>query len=180
MENPEKPKRPLFTGNGDKGTTRDLFGCKIPKEGILVELFVKMDFLQAAIDKLIFSNSTNPEDKEILEDVQEKLWQSYAMIQDPENKRKFTVHPIEESDLTKVENYILASKKYTPDGFIRFKTLLGQELNDCRIRAREVEIFLHRYLKSENKQIKEVVMAYFNRLSSFFFAMALRSEFGKQ
>ena len=174
----EESKPPLFTGNGDKGATRDIFGCKIPKEGILTELFVKLDFLQAAIDRLIFDNLANQRDKEILEEVQKKLWQSYAMIQDPENKRGYITSPIKEKDLEEVENYILDSQKYAPNYFIRFKTLKGQEVNECRIRAREVEIFLHRYLKSENKEIKEIVSSYFNRLSSFFFAMALKKEFG--
>lgn len=177
MDEDNVRRAPLFTGRGDSGVTSDIFGCKIPKGGLLAELFVKMDFLQAAIDEMIFDSSVIQEDRDILEKVQKNLWQSYAMIQDPENKRGFVTSPVNEDDLKSVENYINESQKYSPRGFIRFKTSKGQHLNYCRVCARNLEISLHRFLEKEQKEIDKVLLAYFNRLSSFFFAMALRKEF---
>lgn len=180
----EKPPKihPLYTGAGDTGFTKDLFLNKIKKSSLLPELFVKMDRMQADIDRAIvlLENYENQTEKEFLESIQKRIWQTYAMIQDPENRLKYTTSPITDQDLREIEDYVKASEKFSSNSFIRFHNEKSQILNDCRVSVRDAEISLHRYLENpENtgKSVSEVVPAFFNRLSSLFYAMALKMEF---
>lgn len=181
-ENPENtPEKihPLYTGAGDSGTTKDLFLCRIPKSGFLTELFVKMDRLQADIDKAI-NIIRDLEERELLEFIQKKLWQTYPMIQDPENKLSHTVSPVTEEDLEKLQTYIKACEKFSSNSFVRFHNDKSIMLNDCRVSTRDAEISFHRFLESsenQNGEVSQVVSKFFNRLSSLFFAMALKMEF---
>jgi len=175
-------KHPLYTGAGDTGFTKDLFLNKIKKSSLLPELFVKMDRMQADIDRAIvlLENYENQTEKEFLESIQKRIWQTYAMIQDPENRLKYTTSPITDQDLREIEDYVKASEKFSSNAFIRFHNEKSQMLNDCRVSVRDAEISLHRYLENpENttKGVPEVVPAFFNRLSSLFYAMALKMEF---
>jgi cob(I)alamin adenosyltransferase len=171
-KDPSSKKPPIYTGNGDKGFTKNILGEKIPKNSVMIETVGKMDSLQAAIDRAILDSSKNQEDKEILEWVQERIWQSYTNIQDPKHKR----HPpkIISSDLQKLEQFTKAIEKDIPRVFIRFKTGRGINLNECRVRCREVERSLSRLL-TQNK-LDEITFAFYNRLSSFFYAMCLKVE----
>ncbi len=175
----ENKIHPLYTGAGDSGMTKDLFLCRIPKSGFLTELFLKMDRLQADIDKAI-NLIHNLEERELLESIQKKLWQTYPMIQDPENKLHHTVSPITEQDLEKLQAYIKACERFSSNSFVRFHNDKSIALNDCRISTRDAEISLHRFLESsenQNGEISSIVSKFFNRLSSLFFAMALKMEF---
>ena len=62
---------------------------------------------------------------------------------------------------------------------MRFRGEKSLMLNDCRVAVRDAEISLHRFLESPEKknEIDKIIPAFFNRLSSLFFAMALRKEF---
>jgi len=177
-ETPDKI-HPLYTGAGDRGTTKDLFLCRIPKSGFLVELFAKMDRLQADIDKAI-NIIHDFEERQLLEFLQQKLWQTYPMIQDPENKLKHAQSPITEQDLEKLQSYIKSCEKFSSNSFVRFHNEKSIILNDCRISTRDAEISLHRFLESsenQNSEISPIISQFFNRLSSLFFAMALKMEF---
>lgn len=182
----EKPEKihPLYTGSGDTGFTKDLFLNKIRKSSLLPELFVKMDRMQADIDKAItLLEYENHTEKEFLEVIQKRIWQTYAMIQDPENKLKYITSPITDQDIREIEDYIKNSEKFSSNSFLRFHNEKSQMLNDCRVSVRDAEISLHRYLEHpENvsksvSEISSVIPAFFNRLSSLFFAMALKMEF---
>ncbi len=180
-ETPEKI-HPLYTGAGDTGFTKDLFLNKIRKSGLLPELFIKMDRLQAEVDKaiILLSGDENPTEKELLEFLQKKLWQTYAMIQDPENRLKYITSPITDQDVREIEDYVKGSEKFSSNAFIRFTNEKSIMLNDCRVSVRDAEISLHRYLENPenvNKNISEIIPAFFNRLSSLFYAMALKMEF---
>ncbi len=175
----ESKIHPLYTGAGDNGTTKDIFLCRIPKSGFLVELFIKMDRLQADIDKAI-NLIPDLEERELLEFLQKKLWQTYPMIQDPENKLQHTRSPITEQDLERLQGYIKSCEKFSSNSFVRFHNEKSIILNDCRISTRDAEISLHRFLESsenQNAEISPIISSFFNRLSSLFFAMALKMEF---
>lgn len=178
------PKKihPLYTGAGDAGTTKDIFLCKIKKSGLLTELFVKMDRMQADIDRAIvlLENHENRMEKEFLEFIQKRIWQTYPMIQDPENKLGYIKSPITDQDIREIEDYVKSSEKFSSNSFVRFHNEKSQMLNDCRVSMRDAEISLHRYMENPenlNKNILEIVPAFFNRLSSLFYAMALKMEF---
>lgn len=182
MDKENHEKTPLFTGKGDEGDTKDLFGRKIPKSGLLTELFVKIDYLQAGIDKIIFNYPLNEKEKTLLKKVQKKIRQSYLMIQDPNNKKEISNSFIKKEDLIELEEYINSFQKYSknnPKSFIRFKTQKEQDLNYCRISSRDAEISLNRFFESknqENKEIDKLLLSYFNRLSSLFFVIALKEK----
>lgn len=159
---------PIFTKRGDQGYTSDIISNRVPKDSPLIRLFGKIDSLQSAVDFAILHSG---EEREILNYIQEKLWQSYPAIQ---SSNKNVKSPISALDLRKLESYILESLENVPKYFVRFHNIESVALNECRVRCREVESYLTPFLRK--KKVEPVFYAYFNRLSSFFYALSLKKE----
>lgn len=165
----------IYTFTGDEGFTKTLKGDTVPKDNCLIEVHGDIDSLQAMIDKLIayarFSELLT-EQKPMLLRVQVLLWQlggefSQGRIGGLVNQ------PIEESDVEDLENSI-DSFDLDLDGFQRFKHLIAIDINETRVRTRKLERTLTNYLREA--RIRSVVYKYINRLSDYFFALAVKIQ----
>ena len=158
-----------YTKKGDEGFTSDYGGEKIRKDDILVSAVGKVDFLQSAIDLAILHSEGR--DKEMLEKVQKKLWQiSGELFNCPGD---CLIWPVKEEDIDEMEGFI-DSIGEPPNKFVRFNTTESIELNECRVRCRELETIFARIL--QDKKIRPEVYRYINRLSSLFFMMAFKKS----
>lgn len=149
-----------YTKAGDLGFTKDFSGKELSKDSLLVVVEGKIDSLQSVIDLAVLEDE---KDKEILEEVQEKLSLIAGRI------CKASEYYLTEEDLKKIESFI-DSLGEPPKEFIRFRNKRAIVLNECRVRCRELESHIVKLLKSQKQE--ESILAYVNRLSSLFFMMA--------
>ncbi len=159
--------RKAYTKKGDDGYTTDFSGKKIPKDDIKIVVSGKIDSLQSAIDVVLLN--AKGDHKIFLEGVQKKLWQAAGEIACAD--KSCIKWPITEDDVYEIERFtdLLGEP---PKKFIRFNTERAISYNECRIRCRELEIYLVKLLRK--KQIRPIVSPYINRLSSAFFMMAYK------
>jgi cob(I)alamin adenosyltransferase len=159
--------RKAYSKAGDQGYTKDYSGKKLAKDDLVIVVGGKIDSLQSCIDMAILQEKGK--NKEILELVQRKMWQTAGEISCADEK--CVIDPVTQKDLDDLEDFI-DSFGEPPQKFIRFNTHEAILLNECRIRARELETFLVKLLR--RKKIRPEVYAYLNRLSSLFFIIAYK------
>ena len=103
--------------------------------------------------------------------MQKKLWQVSGELFNCDGD--CLIWPVKEEDLKEMEEFI-ASLGETPKKFVRFDTIESIIFNECRVRCRELETHLVKFLKS--KKLRPVVYKYINRMSSLFFMMAYKKS----
>lgn len=165
----------IYTKTGDKGITKTLSGQTVPKNHCLIQINGELDSLQASIDKLIaFSKYSQvlSEQKELLKTIQMLLWQLGGEISQKQTGR-LVKRPIKEKDVKELEHNI---DSFALDlmGFQRFTNLVSVDVNETRVRTRSFERTLTNYL--EDAEIRYEVYQYINRLSDYFFALAVTVE----
>jgi len=158
-------EKKVYSGKGDAGSTVDFQGKRVGKDDLRIMALGKIDALQAVIDLTLLRAAGK--EKEILEQIQKKLWQTAGEISCA--SKECIIDPVQENDITTMERFI-DSLGEPPKKFIRFNTAESIALNECRIRCRELETYLVKLLKS--KKIRPVVYKYINRLSTLFFMAA--------
>ena len=153
-----------YTSKGDSGFTKDFAGKQILKDEVLVLANGKIDFLQAAIDMAVFLDSG--EHKEILQKVQQKLWQAAGEIANCPGDCLNA--PVTSEDLADLEKYV-DSLGEPPRKFVRFTNEKSIWFNECRVRCRELETLIVKLLR--NGSLRSEIYKYINRLSSLFFML---------
>ena len=165
----------IYTFAGDEGFTKTLKGDSVPKDNCLIEVHGDIDSLQAMIDKLVayskFSDVLTDQ-KTMLLRAQVLLWQlggefSQGKIGGLVNQ------PIDQTDVEDLEKSI-DSFDLDLDGFRRFKHLIAIDVNETRVRTRKLERTLTNYLREA--RIRSIVYRYINRLSDYFFALAVKIQ----
>ncbi len=165
----------IYTCTGDKGVTRSLSGEVLPKDNCLIEVSGDLDSLQASIDKLLaFSPYSKilADHSEVLKKIQVLLWQLGGEISS-RSVSPLVKRPISDEDLEELE-MLIDSFNLDLDGFQRFSNLAAIEVNESRVRTRKFERSLTSYLRESH--IKHVSYKFINRLSDFFFALAVAVE----
>ena len=165
----------IYTKFGDTGTTRTLSGDRVSKDDVLIEVNGDIDSLQVVLDKLIaFSLYSDIllNQKEILQRVQTLLWQLGGEISQSQ-VGGFVTNPISDDHVVELESQI-ESFELSLDGFQRFSNLAAIEVNEARVRTRRLERTLTQYLR--DRQIRDEVYRYINRLSDYFFALAVKVQ----
>ncbi len=158
-------EKKVYSGKGDAGYTVDFHGKKIGKDDPRIIVLGKIDALQAVLDVTLLK--AGGKKKEILENIQKKLWQTAGEISCA--SKECIIDPIQQKDVDAMEKFVDSCGK-PPSRFIRFNTIESIALNECRVRCRELETRMVALLKK--KQIRPVVYKYINRLSSLFYMMA--------
>jgi len=165
----------IYSFIGDDGFTRTLHGCTLSKDHCLIEVHGDIDALQSMIDKLIayakYSDSM-AEQKPLLSKVQLLLWQLGGELSQKKVGGLVT-KPIGESDVADLEKTI-DSFELDLHEFQRFNNLIAIDVNETRIRTRKLERTLTEYLKKS--KIRPEVYKYINRLSDYFFALAVKIQ----
>lgn len=179
MEEKKKPENPfeskIYTFKGDQGFTKTLDGHTVSKDDCLIEVHGDIDALQTMIDKLIAYarySDIMAQQKPLFSRMQTLLWQMGGELS--QKKTGGLVNqPLDESDIVDMER-IIDSFKLNLDSFQRFTNLIAIDVNETRVRTRKLERTLTNYLR--NQIIRPVVFKYINRLSDYFFALAVKVQ----
>ncbi len=158
----------IYTKIGDEGETITYNNLKIPKDSYIIDINGSIDSLQASLD---FCFVYNPKYREIIEEINKKLWQLGGEIS-LGGIGKQVNDPIIEADIKKIEQYI--DKFLFPRHFVRFTTPKSAHLNEARVRCRILERDLTPILRAG--LIRNEVYKYINRLSDLLFVMACKVE----
>lgn len=170
-------KSHLYTRTGDTGMTSLVGGQRVPKTHIRLEAYGTVDELNSHIGLLIATMSgkaTLSSDVQLLTDVQNLLFSIGSMLATDTSQRD--VRPgrfISPTDIEELEQAIDAAEEGLPGwrGFILpGGTLAASQAHICRTVCRRAERAIHR-LHTE-AEVDELLMAFVNRLSDYFFALA--------
>ncbi|MBU0471918.1 MAG: hypothetical protein KKF89_01680 [Nanoarchaeota archaeon] len=173
--NSNKTISKIYTFSGDEGFTSTLKGDSLSKDHCLIEVHGDIDALQAIIDKLIaYSNYSSilETQKTMLFRVQLLLWQLGGELSQ-RGVGGLVKQPIDNSDIIDLERTI-DSFDLKLDSFQRFTHLIAIDINETRVRTRKLERTLTHYLRAD--RIRSQVYKYINRLSDYFFALAVVIE----
>ena len=169
----------VYTKTGDKGTTALFGGTRVPKDHIRIESYGTVDELNSWIG-LIRDQEINTHYKEILIQVQDRLFTAGAILATPPDKEvlkngkpRLNIPKIIEGDIELLENEIDAMENDLPQ-MTHFVLPGGHStVSYCHIarcvcrRAERLSVHL-----SHNEPIDELVVKYLNRLSDYLFVLA--------
>ncbi|GEP50556.1 cobalamin adenosyltransferase [Flavobacterium noncentrifugens] len=169
----------VYTKTGDKGTTALFGGTRVPKDHIRIESYGTVDELNSHIG-LIRDQEINPHYKEILIEIQDRLFTAGAILATPPDKEilkngkpRLNIPKISENDIELLENEIDAMESELPQ-MTHFVLPGGHTtVSYCHIarcvcrRAERLSVHL-----AHNEPIDELVLKYLNRLSDYLFVLA--------
>ena len=162
-------KMRFYTRTGDSGFTSTMSGDRVPKDYCLIQLNGEIDELQTQIDKiesLLKTEKVFVDSIPHMERIQTLLWQLGGEV----SLGKELATPITTKDIDDLEKWI-EEFKLDVHGFQRFSKHVAIEANEARVRTRKLERTLTDYLRE--KKIRLEVYIYMNRLSAYFFALAV-------
>ena len=169
----------VYTKTGDKGTTALFGGTRVPKDHIRIESYGTVDELNSHIG-LIRDQEINTHYKEILIEIQDRLFTAGAILATPPDKEtlkngkpRLNIPKISENDIELLENEIDAMESDLPP-MTHFVLPGGHTtVSYCHIarcvcrRAERLSVHL-----GHNEPIDELVLKYLNRLSDYLFVLA--------
>ena len=146
----------ITTKRGDSGQT-DCGGKRVGKDDLLVETLGEIDELQAVLELI-------GGDKRVIKDLSMIMGELGSIDSRFKNQ---------DSRIRRFDREIEKSK-INLDKFVVFKTKKARELNWVRTVCRRVERRV--VALSKTQKIDEEVLRYFNRLSDYLFALALKNN----
>ena len=155
----------IYTRTGDKGSTQIYVdkAVRVDKDDLIVESYGEMDELNSHIGLLC--TMVNPEHKDMLHNVQRKLFQAGFAIS--------ASTTLQQDDIDSLEALIdtLTNKMPPNTSFVLpGGSAAGAQAHVCRAVCRRAERAVIRLAKHHD--VPEVVYAYLNRLSDFLFTFA--------
>lgn len=170
----------IYTKKGDNGYTKNLSGETVWKADMDIEVIGQIDELMAQIDLILanlenyymtdFGEDDSLEEYDLLKKIRNTLWMTSAEISTTNNKFDIKSGSMVDDNKTKELEEYIDKCDLNIKNFISFRNLLAVEVNEARVRARKLERTL--CMISPREEIK----SYMNRLSDFFFAMAVTIE----
>jgi cob(I)alamin adenosyltransferase len=169
----------IYTKTGDKGSTSLFGGTRVPKDHIRIESYGTVDELNSYIG-LIRDQDMNTHYKEILIEIQDRLFTVGAILATPEDKTvlkngttRLQNLGIIATDIELLENEIDAMETELPQ-MTHFVLPGGHPtVSHCHIarcicrRGERLTVHL-----SHNEAVPEIVISYLNRLSDYLFVLA--------
>ncbi|HVS94062.1 MAG TPA: cob(I)yrinic acid a,c-diamide adenosyltransferase [Mucilaginibacter sp.] len=162
----------IYTKTGDKGHTSLIGGARVPKHHLRIESYGTVDELNSYIG-LVRDQDIANHDKEILKQVQDRLFTiGSSLASDPE-KSKMVIPDLHQADIGLLEKEIDAMDEVLPQ--LRHFILPGgnNAVSFCHIarcvcrRAERLTVHL-----AEESAVDEKVIIYLNRLSDYLFTLA--------
>ncbi|WP_459209922.1 cob(I)yrinic acid a,c-diamide adenosyltransferase [Aquimarina rhabdastrellae] len=177
----------VYTKTGDKGTTALFGGTRVPKHHIRIDSYGTIDELNSYIG-LIRDQEINPHYKEVLIDIQHKLFTIGAILAtDPEKmvlksgKERLDIKKIKDSDIEYLEQEMDTMDTSLPP-MTHFVLPGGhQTVSFCHIarcvcrRAERLSTALY-----EIEPFEDTALQYLNRLSDYLFVLARKLTFDLQ
>lgn len=169
----------VYTKTGDKGTTSLFGGTRVPKDHIRIESYGTVDELNSHIG-LVRDQEMNPHYKNILIEIQDRLFTIGAILATPPEKEmmkngepRLKKLGIVESDIELLENEIDNMEAELPP-MTHFVLPGGHTtVSYCHIarcvcrRAERLAVHL-----DHNEPVAEIAIKYLNRLSDYLFVLA--------
>jgi len=162
----------IYTKTGDKGFTSLIGGTRVAKHHIRIESYGTVDELNSYIG-LISDQDIALHDKEILKQVQDRLFTiGSSLASDPE-KSRMIIPDLHVEDIELLENEMDKMNMQLPE--LRHFILPGgsSAISFCHIarcvcrRAERITVHL-----AEQDTVDEKVIIYLNRLSDYLFTLA--------
>lgn len=163
----------LYTRTGDSGTTSLVGGQRVAKTHVRLEAYGTVDELNSHIGLLI-SLLTDDADRALLTDIQNLLFSIGSMLATDTSSRDYRPgRYITSDDVTALERAIDAAEEGLPGwrGFILpGGTTAAAQAHVCRTVCRRAERRI--YALAAEADVDAQLLAYVNRLSDYFFALA--------
>lgn len=171
----------IYTKKGDKGTTSLFGGQRLPKDALRIEAYGTIDELNSVTGVLIDSLDDQSVKKELLR-VQHWLFDYGSILATPPGAKQYVKNPGQEAieflekridemeeELPPLRHFILPSG-YMPTSQAHVSRCV------CRRAERRIVSLMH------EEEVEEEVVAFFNRLSDYFFVLSrfLTFKAGKQ
>lgn len=162
----------IYTKTGDKGYTSLIGGTRVPKHHIRIESYGTVDELNSYIG-LIRDQDITPDQKNILKEIQDRLFTIGATLAADPEKSKMKIPDIHLSDAELLEHKIDEMNEKLPE--LRHFILPGghDAVSFCHIarcvcrRAERICVDLSQESLVDNK-----IIIYLNRLSDYLFVLA--------
>jgi cob(I)alamin adenosyltransferase len=162
----------IYTKTGDKGFTSLIGGTRVAKHHIRIESYGTVDELNSYVG-LICDQDIAAHDKEILKQVQDRLFTiGSSLASDPE-RSKMVIPDLHLADIELLENEMDTMNEHLPE--LKHFILPGgsNAISYCHIarcvcrRAERITVHL-----AEESFVDEKVTIYLNRLSDYLFMLA--------
>lgn len=162
----------IYTKTGDSGTTALFGGQRVSKAHLRIDTYGTVDELNAYIG-LLRDQEVNHKRKDVLVEVQDRLFTVGAILSTEPGNTKVKVPALSEEDINLLEKEIDAMDAELPP--MRFFVLPGghQSVSFCHV-ARTVCRRAERLAVALNDQepVDPLVIKYINRLSDFLFELS--------
>jgi cob(I)alamin adenosyltransferase len=162
----------VYTKTGDKGQTSLIGGARIPKFDIRIEAYGTVDELNSYVG-LIRDQAIDEHAREILIEVQDRLFTIGSLLAADPVKNKMTLPQVSESDIKLLEEEMDSMDKTLPE--MKSFVLPGGHttVSFCHI-ARCVCRRAERCVLKLNEQepLNELIYKYLNRLSDYLFVLS--------
>jgi cob(I)alamin adenosyltransferase len=162
----------IYTKTGDKGETSLIGGKRVPKYHMRIEAYGTVDELNSFVG-LLRDQEIDPYYKNVLLQIQERLFVAESILAKDESNKELNLPCLKLDDVLFLENEIDSMNEKLPPlgnfilpGGHPAVSLAHVARCVCR-RAERIIIQL-----SEQYQVQEIVIHYFNRLSDYFFVLA--------
>jgi cob(I)alamin adenosyltransferase len=167
----------IYTKTGDKGLTSLIGGTRVPKHHLRIESYGTVDELNSYIG-LIRDQEIQPEDKETLKEIQDRLFTVGALLASEPEKSRMKVPDLHEEDIALLElemdrmNEVLPPlKHFVLPGGNSIASFCHVARCVCR-RAERIVVHLN-----EEEYVNENVIVYLNRLSDYLFTLSRKVVF---
>jgi cob(I)alamin adenosyltransferase len=162
----------IYTKTGDKGQTSLIGGTRVPKFDIRIEAYGTVDELNSNIG-LIRSQEIDEHSKEILIEIQDRLFTLGSLLAADPKKNKMVLPKISETDIKLLENEIDEMDKTLPE--MKSFVLPGGNTtvsftHIARCVCRRAERCVLRL--NEESEVDELIYKYLNRLSDYLFTLS--------
>lgn len=162
----------IYTKTGDKGQTSLIGGTRVPKHHIRIEAYGTVDELNSFIG-LIRDQDINEHYKEILIEVQDRLFTIGSLLASDPVKSKMKLPQIHEEDVILLEKEIDEMNDVLPEmrSFVLpggHSTVSYSHLARCVCRRAERNTIR----LAEMDKVDEIIIKYLNRLSDYLFVLS--------
>ncbi len=162
----------IYTKTGDKGQTSLIGGTRVPKFDIRIEAYGTVDELNSNIG-LIRDQEIDTHSKEILIEIQDRLFTIGSLLAEDVKKNKMTLPQISETDIQLLEKEIDKMNETLPE--MKSFVLPGGHttISFCHVArcvCRRAERCVLRL--NEEQPVNELVYKYLNRLSDYLFVLS--------
>ncbi|QQL48355.1 cob(I)yrinic acid a,c-diamide adenosyltransferase [Mucilaginibacter ginkgonis] len=163
----------IYTKTGDKGYTSLIGGARVPKYHLRIDSYGTVDELNSYIGLIRDQADVAMYDKELLKQIQDRLFTIGASLAADPEKSKMVIPDIKEDDIEILEKEMDAINEVVPP--LRHFILPGGNttISFCHVarcvcrRAERLTVQL-----AEESTVEDKVIIYLNRLSDYLFILA--------